>query len=76
MTKEKYAELLNLIPHEAMQILKDEADAERLVVYSYPQERAKNHIATHMAFYWTFADDYGIQKYRSRQWKSHYRWKK
>jgi hypothetical protein len=31
MTKEKYAEMLNLIPHEAMQILKDEADAERLV---------------------------------------------
>jgi len=31
MTKEKYAEMLNLIPPEAMQILKDEADAERLV---------------------------------------------
>ncbi len=31
MTKERFAELLNLIPHEAMQILKDEADAERLV---------------------------------------------
>jgi hypothetical protein len=31
MTKEKYAKMLNLIPHEAMQILKDEADAERLV---------------------------------------------
>ena len=31
MTKEKYAEMLNLIPHEAMQILKDEADAERLM---------------------------------------------
>ncbi len=26
MTKEKYAEMLNLMPHEAMQILKDEAD--------------------------------------------------
>jgi hypothetical protein len=31
MSKEKYAEMLDLIPHEAMQILKDEADAERLV---------------------------------------------
>jgi hypothetical protein len=31
MTKEKYAEMLNLIPHEAMQILKDVADADRLV---------------------------------------------
>ncbi len=31
MSKEKYAEMLNLIPHEAMQILKDEADAERLM---------------------------------------------
>ncbi len=31
MTKEKYAEMLNLMPHAAMQILKDEADAERLV---------------------------------------------
>jgi hypothetical protein len=31
MTKERYAKMLNLIPHEAMQILKDEADAERLV---------------------------------------------
>ncbi|GAB6060294.1 hypothetical protein [Desulfonatronum parangueonense] len=31
MTKEKYEEMLNLIPHEAMEILKDEADAERLV---------------------------------------------
>lgn len=31
MTKEKFSEMLNLIPHEAMQILKDEADAERLV---------------------------------------------
>jgi hypothetical protein len=31
MSKEKYAEMLNLIPHEAMQILKDEADAERLL---------------------------------------------
>ncbi|GAB6060637.1 hypothetical protein [Desulfonatronum parangueonense] len=31
MTKEKYAEMLSLMPHEAMKILKDEADAERLV---------------------------------------------
>ena len=31
MTKEKYSEMLNLMPHEAMQILKDEADAERLM---------------------------------------------
>lgn len=31
VTKEKYSEMLNLMPHEAMQILKDEADAERLV---------------------------------------------
>ncbi len=31
MTKEKYAEMLNLMPPEAMQILKDNADAERLV---------------------------------------------
>lgn len=31
MTKEKYMEMLNLMPHEAMQILKDNADAERLV---------------------------------------------
>ncbi|WP_045218066.1 hypothetical protein [Desulfonatronum thioautotrophicum] len=31
VSKEKIAEILNLIPHEAMQILKDEADAERLV---------------------------------------------
>ena len=31
MTKEEYAEMLNLIPHEAMQIWKEEADAERLV---------------------------------------------
>jgi hypothetical protein len=32
MTKEKYAEVLNLFPHEAMQkILKDEADAKRLM---------------------------------------------
>ncbi len=31
MTKEKYAEMLNMIPHEAMKILKDEADAEKLV---------------------------------------------
>ncbi len=31
MTREKYAEMLNLIPHEAVKILKDEADAERLV---------------------------------------------
>ncbi|WP_152555240.1 hypothetical protein [Desulfonatronum thiodismutans] len=31
VSKEKYAEMLNLMPHEAMQILKDEADAERLV---------------------------------------------
>ncbi len=31
MSKGKCAEMLNLIPHEAMQILRDEADAERLV---------------------------------------------
>jgi len=31
MSTQKYAEMLNLIPHEAMQMLKDEADAGRLV---------------------------------------------
>ena len=31
MAKEKYAKMLNIMPIEAMQILKDEADAERLV---------------------------------------------
>jgi hypothetical protein len=31
MSKEKYAELLNLMPPETMQILKDEAEPERLV---------------------------------------------
>ncbi len=31
MSKGKCAEMLNLMPHEAMKILKDEVDAERLV---------------------------------------------
>jgi hypothetical protein len=31
MSKETYAEVLNLMPPETMQILKEEADAERLV---------------------------------------------
>ncbi len=31
MTEEKYAEMLNLIPPEAIKMLKDEADAARLV---------------------------------------------
>ncbi len=41
MTKEKYAEMLNLVPHEAMQILKDEADAERLVDAIFKQSSQK-----------------------------------
>ncbi len=36
MTKEKYAEVLNLIPHEAMQILKDEADGEAEMLSEEP----------------------------------------
>ena len=31
MNKEKYAELLNLIPHEGIKLLKEEAEAELLV---------------------------------------------
>lgn len=37
MAKEKYAEMLNLIPHEAILVLKDEADAERLVNVIFKQ---------------------------------------
>jgi hypothetical protein len=41
MTKERYAELLNLFPHEAMQVLKDEVDAERLVDAIFKQSSQK-----------------------------------